>query len=78
MYTKKFLFSACTVPGLLYFNLASEFQRRRKADKEVEAKRRLEAMSAEPVDITPKNGGTLPWAGKEVAEFEKEWNCKPV
>ena len=37
MYTKKFLFTAVTMPGLIYFNRASDFQARRKAEKDREA-----------------------------------------
>ena len=40
MYTKKFVFSAFTVPGLIYMQQAAEFQQRRKHDKEAEAARR--------------------------------------
>jgi hypothetical protein len=40
MYTKKFIFSAVTLPGLVFFQQASDFQQRRKADKEAEAQRR--------------------------------------
>ena len=37
MYTKKFFFTALTMPGLIYFNRAGDFQARQKADKEKEA-----------------------------------------
>jgi hypothetical protein len=40
MYTKKFIFSAVTVPGLIFMQQASDFQQRRKAEKEAEALRR--------------------------------------
>ena len=33
MYTKKFIFSAFTIPGLIYVNSAADFQERRNADK---------------------------------------------
>ena len=35
-------------------------------------------MNQAPVDITPKNGGHLPWAGKNPDQFEKDWSFKPV
>jgi len=31
-----------------------------------------------PEDITPKNGGEMPWAGKDTVKFEQEYNMKPV
>jgi hypothetical protein len=31
-----------------------------------------------PEDITPKNGGDLPWTGKDLVKFEQEYNMKPV
>ncbi len=37
MYTKKFFFTALTMPGIIYFNRAGDFQARRRADKEKEA-----------------------------------------
>ncbi len=40
MYSKKFVFSAFTVPGLIFMHQASDFQQRRMADKKAEAERR--------------------------------------
>jgi len=40
MYTKKFVFSAFTVPALIYANSAADFQHRRATDKQNEADRR--------------------------------------
>jgi len=40
MYTKKFVFSAGTLPALIWMHQASDFQARRRADKEHEAQRR--------------------------------------
>jgi hypothetical protein len=37
MYTKKFIFTAFTMPGLIYFNGAADFQHRRGNDKRQEA-----------------------------------------
>jgi hypothetical protein len=37
MYTKKFFFTALTMPGLIYFNRASDFQARQKDEKLREA-----------------------------------------
>lgn len=33
MYTKKFVFSAFTMPALVYFHHAADFQARRRQDK---------------------------------------------
>ena len=40
MYAKKFVFTASTLPGLIFMHQAAEFQRRRRVDKEEEVKRR--------------------------------------
>jgi hypothetical protein len=40
MYTKKFFFSALTLPVLVYTSNAADFQKRRRQDKEREASRR--------------------------------------
>lgn len=40
MYSKKFIFSAFTVPALMYANGAADFQNRRMLDKQREAGRR--------------------------------------
>ena len=40
MYTKKFIFSAATLPVLVYTSQASDFQKRRRIDKENEGNRR--------------------------------------
>jgi len=40
MYTKKFVFSAFTVPGLVFMHQASDFQQRRRVDKMTESARR--------------------------------------
>ena len=37
MYTKKFFFTALTMPGLIYFNRAGDFKARRRQEKEKEA-----------------------------------------
>lgn len=39
---------------------------------------RAQLLSQTPIDITPKNGGNYPFAGKDVHEQEKEWKWKPV
>lgn len=78
MYSKKFVFSAFTVPAMVYMNHAADFQKRRREDKEQEAARRSKTMTAEPVDITPKNGGHMPWCAQDAHKFEKEWSMKPV
>ena len=39
---------------------------------------RAKSLSEEPVNITPKNGGTLPWANKDLNAFAREYNFKPV
>jgi hypothetical protein len=40
MYAKKFVFSATTLPALIFMHQAAEFQKRRRIDKEEEIKRR--------------------------------------
>ena len=47
-------------------------------DKETEAARREKTLSESPVDITPKNGGSFPWAGKDADAFSNDWSMKPV
>mmetsp|Transcript_9716 Transcript_9716/g.14800 ORF Transcript_9716/g.14800 Transcript_9716/m.14800 type:complete len:253 (-) Transcript_9716:106-864(-) len=78
MYTKKFVFSAVTLPALVFMSQASDFQARRGSDKNREASRRAELLNRDPVDITPKNGGQFPWSGKDTAAFEQEWSMRPV
>lgn len=39
---------------------------------------RQKCLSAAPVDITPKNGATYPWAGQDLAKYENEMSFKPV
>ena len=70
MYTKKFFFTALTMPGLIYMNRASDFQARRKAEKEAETAKRGKLLNDAPVDITPKNGGNYPFAGQDVNKAE--------
>lgn len=78
MYAKKFVFSATTIPMLVFMHQAAGFQQRRRQDKEGEVARRTKALAADPVDITPKNGGDFPWTGQDEAKFGNDWNCKPV
>jgi len=40
MYTKKFVFTAATMPALIYMNRAADFQGRRRQDKDQEGNRR--------------------------------------
>ena len=40
MYTKKFVFSAATLPALVWMHQAADFQARRRADKKHEGERR--------------------------------------
>jgi len=40
MYRRKFVFSAFTLPMMVYFQQASDFQTRRRLDKQAEAARR--------------------------------------
>ena len=35
-------------------------------------------MNNAPEDITPKNGGSFPWTGKDPVKFENDYNMKPV
>ena len=70
MYTKKFVFSAGTIPAMVFMNHAADFQKRRRVDKDTEGARRLANFAEEPTDITPKNGGKMIWAGTNAGEFE--------
>ena len=78
MYARKFAFSLFTLPAVAYVSQAAEFQKRRRLEKEHESSRRAELLAHEPVDITPKNGGSFPWSGKDADKFENEWSFKPV
>jgi len=40
MYAKKFVFTASTLPALMFMHQAADFQNRRKKDKETEMARR--------------------------------------
>jgi len=40
MYSKKFVFSATTLPALIWMHQAADFQARRSQDKTVEGQRR--------------------------------------
>jgi hypothetical protein len=40
MYAKKFVFTASTMPMLVFFHQAADFQKRRSNDKDNETKRR--------------------------------------
>jgi len=35
-------------------------------------------LAQDPENITPKNGASLPWAGKDLAKFAEEYSFKPV
>lgn len=78
MYAKKFVFTASTIPAMMFMNSAADFQKRRKLDKEAEMKRRLTELAKEPVDITPKNGENFAWTGQDLNSFEDSWGMKPV
>ena len=78
MYAKKFVFTAATMPALVFMNRAADFQQRRAQDKTQEGARRQRSLSEQAVDITPRNGAAFPWAGKDAAQFEQEWSMKPV
>jgi hypothetical protein len=64
MYSKKLVFSAATVPFMVLTQQAAAFQQRRREEKEAEARRRSKLFDSAPKDITPKNGGSFPWAGQ--------------
>ena len=70
MYTKKLVFSAATLPFIAFTQQAAAFQQRRREEKEAESKRRAKLFESTPKDITPKNGGSFPWAGQDIHAFE--------
>ena len=56
MFNKKLIFSFCTIPAAILCHESAEFQSRRKATKEAESERRIERLSQDAIDITPKDG----------------------
>ena len=78
MYAKKFVFTGFTLPALVFMHQAAEYQQRKAAQKRGEEERRGEVLKSDPVDITPQNKGSFPWAGKNADSFEQEWSMKPV
>lgn len=62
MYKKKIVFSAFTLPALVFVQQCAEYQQRQREDKEHEAQRRNKKLKAAPVDITPLNGGRFLWS----------------
>ena len=62
---------------IVFVHQAAEYQSRRAEQKKREEARRTELLKQEPVDITPKNGGTFPWSDDD-AGFDEEWSMKPV
>ena len=65
MYSKKIVFSAATVPAMIFMQQSADYQKRRRVEKEVEIERRMESFKKSPVDITPQNGGSFAWTGKD-------------
>ena len=61
MYKNKIVFSAFTLPGVVFAMQLREYQRRMREDKEHEVERRGRLLQTAPVDITPKNGGSFAW-----------------
>lgn len=77
MINKKIFFSMMTMPVAIMCHNLSEWQLRRKDEKEQEEKRRLERLSKDPVDITPKDG-TFKFHGMTPEQVEDEFGFKRV
>ena len=39
---------------------------------------RAKRLAEDPENITPKNGGSFAWAGKDLDQFAEDYNFKPV
>ena len=78
MYSKKIVFTAATVPAMVFAQQAESYQRRRREEKEHEASRRAENFKQVPKDITPNNKGAFPWANQNIDEDEQKMSMQPV
>jgi hypothetical protein len=56
MINKKLFFSLFTIPAAVVCHESSEWQKRRKEEKEIELNRRTERLNQDVIDITPVDG----------------------
>ena len=77
MINKKLFFSLFTLPVAIYTFEGSEFQRRRKEEKENEIKRRTERLTAAPLDLTPRDG-KFAFHGLSPDEIEERYGFRRV
>lgn len=77
MFNKRFFFSLCTLPVALVCHEASEYQGRRKINKEIETKRRTDRLNSEAIDLTPEDG-KFAFHGMSSDEIEDKYGFKKV
>lgn len=77
MISKKVFFSMMTIPAAIMCHECSEFQKRRKDDKEYEVKRRRERLNSDPIDLTPRDG-KFAFSGMSPEQIEEEYGFKRV
>jgi len=63
----------------VFVHQLSEYQARKREDKQHESARRQTTLKSAVTDITPENKGVFPWtAAQNNDKFEDEWSMKPV
>lgn len=77
MINKKVFFSLMTMPAAVICHNCSEWQSRRKEEKEHEIKRRTERLNQEAIDLTPKDG-KFAFNGMTPEQIEDEYGFKRV
>lgn len=77
MINKKLAFSLFTIPAAVMCHESSEWQRRRKEEKEHEIKRRTERLSKEAIDLTPQDG-KFAFSGMTPEEIEEKYGFQRV
>ena len=77
MINKKIFFSLFTIPVAIYCHESSEFQRRRKEEKEFEVERRTSRLTSAPIDMTPQNG-KFAFSGLSPEQIEDQYGFKRV
>mmetsp|Transcript_16524 Transcript_16524/g.14425 ORF Transcript_16524/g.14425 Transcript_16524/m.14425 type:complete len:254 (-) Transcript_16524:24-785(-) len=77
MINKKIFFSLFTIPVAVLGHEASEYQRRRKEEKENEITRRTERLTSAPIDLTPQEG-KFAFRGLTNEQIEEEYGFKRV
>ena len=77
MFNKKIFFSLCTIPVAIFCNDNSDWQKRRKEEKNGEIKRRTQRLTSDSIDITPKDGKFI-FNGMTPEQIEKEFGFKRV